>query len=195
MLVFRTDHTCRIHLILLQTIDHLHIPALILKLYFFIGDIPLLVDKMVPVSCRRTQNTSIIFWKFWDVSTFWKIKRWFYSKLKKSQVAIGLTSMRKIHVILVELCMKLSALRSTYSTWEKKHNFRIKSEMYKWSIVNQNKYNSYIGPRVVLHNQTMSSWRVSKKKQELHTLRYNLGSSRFLLESELLIFLLFFFVL
>ena len=79
--------------------------------------------------------------------------------------------MSKMHVIFVELCMELSALKRTYSTCEKKHNFRIKSEMYKWSIMNQNKYNSYVGPRVTLHSQIMSPWRVSKKKQEVHTLR------------------------
>jgi hypothetical protein len=43
--------------------------------------------------------------------------------------------------------------------------------MYKWSIMNKNKYISFIRPRVTLHNQIMSSWRVSKKKQDLHTLR------------------------
>ena len=49
-----------------------------------------------------------------------KLKDAFIANKKKSQVALGLTSMRKIHVIFVELCMKLSALRGTYSKWEKK---------------------------------------------------------------------------
>jgi len=30
---------------------------------------------------------------------------------------------------------------------------------------------SYIGPRLTLYNQIISSWRVSEKKRELHTLR------------------------
>ena len=65
---------------------------------------------------------------------------------------IGLTSMRKKHVIFVKLSIK-----ENVQYVRKKYNFRIKQEMYKWSIVNQNKYNSYIGPRVTLHNQIMSS--------------------------------------
>jgi len=37
MLVFRNDQTGRIHFILLQTIDHLNITYLILKLYFYVS--------------------------------------------------------------------------------------------------------------------------------------------------------------
>jgi len=67
--------------------------------------------------------------------TFLKIYRY----LKSLQYLYFIPSMRKIYVILVELCMKwtlLSGLKGSnyYKNVEKVHNFRIKSVTGKTSI-------------------------------------------------------------
>jgi hypothetical protein len=85
MLVFRTDHTCRIHFILTSEVssNNQHTLLPIRQLTTNIHWHCYWYSTSVVSSNNQHTFTSIIFWKFWNVWTFWKIKRWFYSKLKK----------------------------------------------------------------------------------------------------------------